>query len=346
MTANLLTKKDLAKRWLVTGGAGFIGSHVVDLLVSAGVPVTVYDNLSLSTDRFIRPYLRSKQITFWKADLLDLPTLTKAMKGQDIVWHLGANTSITVGYTDHRRDLDNDVIATWNVLEAMTRSGVSELLFASSGAVYGESIKGQLRESSGPLLPLSLYGAGKLASEAFVASYCHLFGLKAWIFRFGNVLGDRMNHGIIFDFIAKLKGDRQTLEILGTGRGQKNYFLVEGSIHGMLYTRQKLPSGPFPVLVNLGNNSTSTVMTIAAIVAAELAITNLKYRFTGTPRGWPGDQPVVLLDTTRINDLGWLAKQTSDEAVRTATRRLLGKEKFSLTLETLGRAARVERAKG
>src|SRR5262249_375656 len=153
--------------------------------------------------------------------------------------------------------------------------------------------------------------------------------------RFGNVIGERTNHGVIYDFIGKLKKDPHCLEVLGTGRGEKNYFLVEECIHGMLFTYHRAEQGPFPVLVNLGTDSVSKVMEIARIIIEEMDLGNVAYRFTGTPRGWPGDQPVVLLDTSRIHELGWYAKRTSNDAVRIATRRLLGKEKFSLTVETL-----------
>lgn len=327
--------EDTQKRWFVTGGAGFIGSHVVDLLVSAGCSVTVYDNLSLSTGKNIEPHIQSGAITFIQKDMLDAEALTAAMAGHDIVWHLGANTDIPSGYTKHRIDLENDVIATWNVLEAMLKNNIKELLFSSTGAVYGESIQGTFAEHSGPLIPLSLYGAGKIASEAFISSYCGLFGIKAWMFRFGNVIGERTTHGVIFDFIAKLKKNPKELEVLGTGKGEKNYFLVEECIHGMLYTYHRVPEGPFPVLVNLGTDSTSTVMGIASIIKEEMGLSDVEYRFTGTPRGWPGDQPVVLLDTSKVHSLGWYAKRSSDDAVRSAVRRVLGTEKFHLTRNTL-----------
>ena len=323
------------RRWFVTGGAGFIGSHVVDLLVSAGQEVTVYDNLSLSTDQYLADYVREGKIKFHKRDLTDLEPLVEAMAGHDIVFHLAANTDIPSGFTKHRIDLDNDVVATWSVLEAMVKNGIKELLFSSTGAVYGESIQGTFNERSGPLVPLSLYGAGKIGSEAFISAYCNLFGLRAWMYRFGNVIGERTNHGVIYDFIAKLKKSPRELEVLGTGQGEKNYFLVEECIHGMLYIHQKLPDGPFPVLVNLGTDSTTQVMDISRIIIEEMGLTNVEYKFTGTPRGWPGDQPVVLLDTNRIHELGWYSKRTSTEAVRVAARRLLGTDRYRLTLDTL-----------
>jgi len=334
--SRVFREADKNKKWFVTGGGGFIGSHAVDLLVSAGCQVTVFDNLSLSSDQYISEYARTGKITFFRNDMLDLDSLIEAMEGHDIVWHLGANTDIPSGFTNRRIDLDNDVIATCNVLEAMTKSGVKEMLFSSTGAVYGESIQGAFKEASGPLIPLSLYGAGKIASEAFISAYCNLFGIRAWMFRFGNVIGGRTNHGAIFDFIGKLKKNSTALEILGTGKGEKNYFLVEECIHGMFYTYNKTQDGPFPVLVNLGTDSTSKVMRIAEIVIQEMGLKNVQFKYTGTPRGWPGDQPVVLLDTSQIHELGWYSKHTSDEAVRIATRRLLGVEEFKLTLETLG----------
>lgn len=336
----LFDKADLDRRWFVTGGAGFIGSHVVDLLVSAGCQVTVYDNLCTSTDQYLVDYIAQGKVKFLKKDLLEREALTKAMAGHDIVWHLGANTDIPSGFTKTRMDLDNDVIATWNVLEAMKRNHIEEILFASTGAVYGESVSDTFKETSGPLLPLSLYGAGKVASEAFLAAYSSLFGIKAWIFRFGNVIGGRSNHGIIFDFIKKLKAKPAHLEILGTGQGEKNYFLVEECIEGILFVYHHTSAGPWPQLFNLGTDSRSTIMEIAEIVQTEMGLQKVTHSFTGTPRGWPGDQPVVLLDTNKVQQLGWRAQYSSNQAVRVATRRMLKKESFACTVAALEQLAR------
>jgi len=330
-----INREVFEKKWLVTGGAGFIGSHAVDLLVSAGAEVTVCDNLSLSDGKNIERHIKNKSITFIEIDLQDTAALTKAMKGHDVVWHLAANTDIPSGFTKHDIDLKNDVIATWSVLESMHKNGIKDMLFSSTGAVYGETIKGTFKEASGPLLPISLYGAGKISSEAFISAYSSLFGIRAFVFRFGNVIGGRINHGILYDFIKKLRNSPKNLEILGTGKGMKNYFLVEECIHGMLYTYQKMQNGPFPTLFNLGTDSTTTIMEIASIIIEEMDLTDVKYTYTGTPRGWPGDQPVVLLDTDKIHKLGWFSKYTSSEAVRIATRRLLDKEQLNLTVETL-----------
>ena len=328
-----------SKKWFVTGGAGFIGSHAVDLLVSLGCEITVWDNLSLSTDQHISEYIKERKITFINKDLLDLDALTESMAGHDVVWHLAANTDIPSGFTQHKIDLDNDVIATWNVLEAMQKNGIKDLLFASTGAVYGERIVGKFNEASGPLVPASLYGAGKIGAEAFISAYCGLFDINAWMFRFGNVIGERANHGIIYDFIDKLKKSPSSLEILGTEAGvkkcEKNYFLVEECIHGILYMYTKINKGPFPVIVNLGTDSTSKVMRIAEIIIEEMGLTDVEYAYTGTPKGWPGDQPVVLLDTSYVHSLGWYAQRSSDEAVRTATRRMLGTEQFQLSVDNI-----------
>jgi len=323
------------KKWFITGGAGFIGSHAVDLLVSAGAEVTVFDDLSLSTIDNIKPHIDSGKITFIQKDLTDFEAVKSALAGHDIVWHLGANTDIPSGFTKHRIDLDNDVIATWNVLESMHQLGIKELLFASTGAVYGDDIVGDFREDSGPLKPLSLYGAGKLACEGFISAYCNLFGLKAWVFRFGNVIGERVNHGIIYDFVGKITKDKTSLEILGTGKGEKNYFLVEECIEGMLYVYNTIKDNRFPFVINLGNDSRSTVLGIAKIIAEEMEAPTITHTFTNTPLGWPGDQPVVLLDTNKVNQLGWHSKNSSDTSVRRATKRLLGKEDFQLTVDSL-----------
>lgn len=332
---NIFSEEEKNKRWFVTGGAGFIGSHVIDLLVSAGCQVTVYDNLSLSTDQYICDYIKNDKITFINEDLLDLEKLTVAMTGHDIVWHLAANTDIPSGYKEPRIDLDNSVIATWNILEAMTKNNINELLFASTGAVYGDRIKDVFSESSGPLVPLSLYGAGKIACEAFISAYCNLFGIHAWIYRFGNVIGGRTNHGIIYDFINKYKKDKKNLEVLGTGQGEKNYFLVEECIHGMLYVHKTQKEAPFPLIINLGTDSRSKIMEIAKIIEKEMGLNDVNYNYTGTKVGWPGDQPVVLLDTLQLHNLGWYAKASSNNAIKTAARRILGKEKFKLTIDIL-----------
>jgi UDP-glucose 4-epimerase len=320
----LSNKKKTIKRYFVTGGAGFIGSHLVDKLINFGSEVTAYDNLVSGREENIKHHMGNAKFNFIRADLLDTNTLNQTMKGHDIVWHLGANTDIPAGNKNTDLDLNNDIIATRNVLEAMKQNSVNKILFASSACVYGDVPLQPLNETFGPLFPINLYGAAKLACEGLLSAYSHLFGINAWMFRFGNVVGARMGHGVIFDFIQKLKRNPKELEILGDGNQEKNYFLVEDCIDGMLFAYQNT-NKPYDVFT-LGCNSTVKVRVIGRIVAEEMGLKDVKYRFTGGKRGWPGDAPYVIFDTSKMERLGWKVKYTSEEAVRIAAKRLLEKE--------------------
>lgn len=308
----------------ITGGAGFIGSHLVDRLMEEHSRVTIYDNLVSGRREWIEHHLGKENFHFIQADLLNSDTLTQTMKGHEVVWHLGANTDIPTGNRITDLDLNNDTIATRNVLEAMRQNNIDKIIFASTACVYGDVPLVPLDETFGPLFPINLYGAGKLACEGLLTAYSHLFGIKVWMFRFGNVVGDRMGHGVIFDFIHKLKQNPEELEILGDGNQEKNFFLVEDCIDGMLYASRN-SSKQYDVF-NLGCNFTVKVSVIAEIVVEEMGLKDVKLKYTGGKRGWPGDAPYVMFDTTKMERLGWKAKYTSEEAVRIATRRLLGKE--------------------
>jgi UDP-glucose 4-epimerase len=309
---------------LVTGGAGFIGSHLVDRLMAEGNAVTVYDNLFSGKKEWIKHHFDKPGFRFIQADLLENDTLTEAMKGHEIVWHLGANTDIPGGNKQVDLDLKYCAVATHSVLEAMRRNNIRQLLFSSSSTVYGELVREVTAEDAGPLLPVSLYGAGKLAGEGFISAYCELFGLRACIFRFGNVVGARMGHGIIYDFIHKLRHDPKELEILGDGHQEKNYFLVEDCLDGMLCALHN--SKKTCDVFNLGSPTTVRVSEIARIIIEEMGLKDVRLRYTGGERGWPGDVPRVFYDVSKINSLGWQAKYSSAEAVRIACRRLLGRE--------------------
>ncbi|MCJ7645818.1 NAD-dependent epimerase/dehydratase family protein, partial [bacterium] len=226
-------------KYFVTGGSGFIGGHLVDRLMNEGNQVTVYDNLVTGKRQWIEHHIGKKNFRFVQADILDFETLKREMVGHEIVWHLGANTDIVKGNNITDFDLKNCTIGTCNTLEAMRQNGIKKLLFASSATVYGDTPPIALPETFGPLLPISLYGAGKLACEGFISAYCHLFGMRAWIFRFGNVVGGKMWHGVIYDFIQKLRKNPHELEILGDGKQEKNYFMIEDCIDGMFCTFQK-----------------------------------------------------------------------------------------------------------
>lgn len=311
-------------RLFITGGAGFIGSHLVDRLMDDDNFVTVYDNLASGRKVHIEHHLGNQNFRFIQADLLDFEALKEAMKGHEVVWHLGANTNIREGNRLTDLDLKNCTTATYNVLEAMRQNGINQILFASSACVYGDALPVALDETFGPLLPINLYGAGKLACEGLISAYCHLFDIQAWIFRFGNVVGERMGHGVIYDFIQKLRKNPRQLEILGDGNQEKNYFLVEDCIEGMLCAFQK--SNSQCGIYNLGCKFTTTVTKIAQIVTEEMGLSDVKFKYTGGRRGWPGDAPEIRFNVEKMKRLGWEARLSSDEAVRLAARRLLKKK--------------------
>jgi UDP-glucose 4-epimerase len=316
------------KKVLLTGGAGFIGSHVVELLAPQDYEITIVDNLSNGQLSYIEAYLSRPNVKFVEGDAADADLLDKLMVGQDLVWHLAANTDIIGSHDQPQRDLKDCTIATFTVLNAMRKAGVRNLLFSSTGAVYGNlCIDDYVNESAGPLLPVSSYGAGKVASEAFIASFCHVYGLRAWMYRFGNVLGARMTHGVIFDFLRRLKENPKELLILGDGRQEKNYFLVEECISGMAYGFREiaLTDAAPCIVLNLGTTTVTRVVDLAAIVVREMGLTDAKLKIQGAPRAWPGDQPRVHFSVDQMSAHGWKAKKSSDEAVTIAVQRMLDK---------------------
>ncbi len=305
----------------VTGGAGFIGSHIVDYLIKKGHFVTVYDNLSSGKVEFLEKSEKSDRFKFIKGDLLNLDKLKKEIVGHDVVFHIAANPFVRLGEKQTRLDLEQGAITTYNILESMRLNDMKKIVFSSSSVVYAETPPIKIPETYGPTLPISLYGAGKLAAEGLISAYCGTFDFQAWIFRFANVVGIRGTHGVIVDFIAKLKKNPKELEILGDGRQQKPYLhvkeLTEGIIYGFENSNEKLN------LFNLGVNSNTTVTRIAEMVVEEMDLTNVKFNYTGGKRGWAGDVPRFQLSTDKMKKIGWEAKLTSDEAVRKAIRETL-----------------------
>ena len=308
-------------KYFITGGAGFIGGHLVDRLMSEGNQVTVYDNLITGKKQWIEHHIGKKNFQFIQADLLDFETLKQAMAGHEIIWHLGANTDIVKGNQITDLDLKSCTTGTYNTLEAMRQNSIDKLLFASSATVYGDAPPIALPETFGPLLPISLYGAGKLACEGLISAYCHLFGIQAWIYRFGNVVGGKMWHGVIYDFIQKLKQNPKELEILGDGKQEKNYFVIEDCIDGMLCAFKNSDSQCD--VYNLGCEISVTVTRIAQVVVEEMGLNNVSFRYTGGQRGWPGDVPIVHFNVSKMAKLGWRASHTSEDAVREAAKRLI-----------------------
>jgi UDP-glucose 4-epimerase len=303
----------------ITGGAGFIGSHLVDTLLKNGSSVTVYDNLSSGNKSFIHHHLKQKQFTFLQADLLNLNKVTKELQGHDVVFHLAANPHVRLGET--QTDLNQGVIATYNVLEAMRQNNIKKIIFSSSSVVYGETTEPSLPETYGPTLPISLYGAGKLGAEGLISAFCGTFDFQTWMYRFANVVGARGTHGVIVDFIEKLRKNPHELEILGDGRQCKPYLYVSDCVDGILYgfnnSHEKMN------LFNLSCDTTTTVTRIAEMVTEEMGLNNVLFKYTGGIRGWKGDVPRFQLDAEKINTLGWKATLTSDEAVRKAIKDVL-----------------------
>jgi UDP-glucose 4-epimerase len=309
-------------RIFVTGGAGFIGSHLVDELVNMGA-VTVYDNFSSGKKQFIEHHLGRDGFQFIQADLLESDSLRKAMEAHDVVFHIAANPEARAGIEDTELDLKQGTIATYNVLEAMRLNGIKKIVFASSSTVYGETPVAPIPEDYGPLQPISLYGASKLACEGLITAFCHLFNMQAWIFRFANVAGARATHGVVFDFIQKLERNPSELEILGDGNQRKPYLHVKDCVEGILFGFKN--SHDKVNVFNLGCSSATDVNTIARMLVEEMGLGGVSFKYTGGDRGWPGDVPQVRFDTSRMERLGWKSKHTSDEAVRKAIRDILVK---------------------
>ncbi len=306
---------------LVTGGAGFIGSHVVDGLIDAGHEIVVLDDLSSGDEKFINPHVDKEGFQFHKIDLLQ-GDITGFFEGVEEVWHLAANPEVRLGAENTRIHLEQNVIATYNVLEAMRTKEVRRITFTSTSTVYGEADKLPTPEDY-PTIPISLYGASKLACEALIASYCHTFDMHAWIYRFANVIGRRSSHGVIYDFINKIRGNPAELEILGDGNQTKSYIYVDDCIEAM-FAGLKAKGKNRVNIFNIGTDDMIIVKRIAEIVCEEMQVSpKPEFKFTGGKRGWKGDVPIMLLDASKLNKLGWRQRYNSEEAVRKATKDLL-----------------------
>jgi len=306
---------------LVTGGAGFIGSHLVDSLVSKGLRVRVLDNFSSGREEFLEHHNETNSIEIVKADLLDLASVKKAMKGIDTVHHLAANPDIRLGTEITDTDLQQGTIATYNVLEAMRHNNVKRISFSSSSAVYGEASVMPTPETYGPILPISLYGASKLASEALISSWCGTFGGEAWIHRFANIVGPRGTHGVIYDFIHKLKKNPNRLEVLGNGLQEKSYMSAEDCVRAMLHLIEN--SKENVSLYNLGTGDTCSVRRIAEIVVEESGLKNVSIEYTGGDRGWAGDVPKTSLDVEYLFSTKFKPKMQSEDAIRYTVKELI-----------------------
>jgi UDP-glucose 4-epimerase len=312
-------------RILVTGGAGCIGSDLVGRLLHRGDAVTVLDNLSSGKLEHIQPYLTRPGFRFIEGDLLEFNSVLEAVSGTSIVYHLAANPDVKYADGDPTdRDLKQNTIGTYHVLEAMRQRGVRRLVFASTSAVYGPSELQPIPEDRA-CRPISLYGATKLACEAMICAFHSLFGMDCWVFRFANIVGHKVRktgRTVIGDFITKLRRDATRLQILGNGLQAKSYLLSEECVDAMLFAVDQAPSGLR--ILNLGCDDNLSVRRIADLIVESMRLRDVKYEFTGGEGGWPGDVPRFVLDVRAINGLGWKAKHTSEQAVALAIRFTLG----------------------
>ena len=301
-------------RALVTGGAGFIGSHLIDRLISRGDEVVVLDNLSSGKVEFIQGHIDSGSVILIDGDITIFDDVLNAMNGIDCVFHLAANPDIRLGTKITDTDLKQGTIATYNIVESMRRCGVKKIVFASSSVVYGENAPMPTPENHGPCMPISLYGASKQAGEGLISSWVGTFGLQAWIFRFANIIGHRGTHGVIFDFIHKLKADPSRLEVLGNGLQEKSYMEVGDCVDGILHVMEK--SNDNLNLYNLGSHDTASVKRIAEIVVEETNCLDAKIEYTGGDRGWAGDIPRAMLGIDKMLSTGYDVRYNSEDAIR------------------------------
>jgi UDP-glucose 4-epimerase len=297
----------------ITGCAGFIGSHLTDRLLSSGHEVVGFDDFSSGSRRFLERALPDPGFHLVEGNLLDVDSLRAAMRGSDFVFHLAANADVRHGTEHTRKDLEQNTIATHNVLESMRAHGIGQIAFASTGSVYGEAKVFPTPEDAPFPVQTSLYGASKLACEGLIAAYCEGFGLKSWIFRFVSILGERYSHGHVFDFCRQLRSDPSQLRVLGNGRQRKSYLHVQDCVDGILVAI----SGALERvnIFNLGVDSYCEVNDSIGWICAELNVKpNITY--SGGERGWVGDNPFIFLDTRRIRELGWRPRLNIEQGVR------------------------------
>ncbi len=297
---------------LVTGAAGFIGSNLVDRLLASGHRVTGFDNYSTGLPQFLDKARRCPGFRLVEGDLLDQAALSRAVAGANIVFHMAANADVRRGPEHPRKDLEQNTIATSNVLEAMRAAGVQKIVFASTGSVYGEPEIFPTPETAPFPMQTSLYGASKLAAEGMISAYCLAYGFQAWIFRFVSILGERYTHGHVFDFYKQLREHPDRLEVLGDGHQRKSYLYVHDCIQAMLLAIQESTA---PVnIFNLGTDDYCEVNDSIRWISERLGVAP-ELRYAGGRRGWVGDSPFIFLDCSRMRALGWKPELTIREAV-------------------------------
>ena len=297
---------------VVTGCAGFIGSNLADRLLQDGHHVTGIDNLCTGQRRFLENALKHSHFRLIEGDMLNLEGLTKWFRGADCVIHLAANADVRFGIEHPRKDLEQNTIATYNVLEAMRANGIKRIAFSSTGLVYGEATVIPTPEDAPFAVQTSLYGASKLAGEGLIAAYCEGFGLQSWIFRFVSILGERYTHGHVFDFYKQLKQDSSKLHVLGDGRQRKSYLYIQDCVDAMLLAMEK--ANDKVNVFNLGVDDYCVLNDSIGWITEALGV-KPRLEYGGGDRGWIGDNPFIFLDTAKIRALGWKPKLSIREGI-------------------------------
>ncbi len=314
-----------AGSWFIVGGAGFIGGHLVDRLLAAPhvTAVTVFDNFSSGREWHLSNHRDDPRLTVQRENVRNLDALRDAMMGHDTVVHLASNPDIARAVTEPRVDFDDGTLLTFNVLEAMREAGTDRIMYASGSGVYGDLGELEINEDHGPLVPVSTYGASKLAGEVMISAYCAMFDMSTCVFRFANVVGPRQTHGVGFDFLRKLRENPHRLEILGDGNQSKSYIHVDDVLSAVLLAHDATKER-FRVY-NVATGDYITVREIADLAAkcAGLDPSSVQYIFTGGDRGWKGDVPVMRLNSGRIRKLGWRSMRSSKEALHAALESML-----------------------
>ena len=299
-------------RYLVTGGAGFIGSNLVDRLLSLEHEVIAYDNFSTGKEEFLEKARRFSQFRLIRSNLHDTESLAEAVRGCDFVFHLAANADVRFGLDNPGRDLKENTVATFNVLEAMRRNSVKCFAFSSTGSIYGEPEVFPTPETAPFPVQTSLYGASKMACEGLISAYCEGYDFQGWIFRFVSILGMRYTHGHVFDFVKSLLRDSHQLKVLGNGKQRKSYLYVQDCIDAMLFAIEKV-KGKINIF-NLGTDEYCELDDSIGWITAELGVSP-KRVYAGGERGWVGDSPFIFLDCSRLRGLGWKPKLSIREGV-------------------------------
>jgi UDP-glucose 4-epimerase len=309
-------------RIFIAGGAGFIGSHMAaHQIAHSDAEIVIYDNFLSGKMWHLEPHLDNARLKIVTGDLKDLAALTEALKGCDLVYHYASNPDIAKAMTDPPIDFWEGTYLTQNLLEGMRANGVKEIVYASGSGVYGDCGTLEVTEDHTPMLPISTYGASKLACEVLIHSYVHMFDMKAHVFRFANVVGGRQTHGVAYDFIRRLRQDPTTLHILGDGSQSKSYIHVDDIVAGLEYFRAR-DTARYSYY-HLATPDYLTVREIADLIAEEMGIKDIHYTFAGGDRGWKGDVPVVRFDLGKVHGLGWKARRNTREAMRASIRAML-----------------------